>query len=61
MDSNTEQIASSNLHVELIPGTHIMRDVDDVHFIHGPKSGEVYVYDILGEYSRKSNWEIHLD
>lgn len=38
-----EQTVARELHVELIPGTEIMRDVGDVHFVHGPKSGAVYV------------------
>jgi hypothetical protein len=38
-----EQRAATELHVDILPGTDVMRDVDDIHFTHGPKSHEVYV------------------
>ena len=38
-----EQRAAMELHVDIFPGTDVMRDVDDIHFTHGPKSHEVYV------------------
>ena len=41
-----EQRAASGLHVDIVPGTDVMRDVDDIHFNHGPKSHEVYVWSI---------------
>jgi hypothetical protein len=37
-----EQRAATKLHVDIFPGTDVMRDVDDIHFIHGPKSHDVY-------------------
>jgi hypothetical protein len=36
-----EERAAKELHVEIFPGTDVMRDVDDIHFTHGPKSHEV--------------------
>ena len=41
-----EQRAAMELHVDIFPGTDVMRDVDDIHFAHGPKSHEVYVRSI---------------
>ena len=41
-----EQRAAMELHVDIFPGTDVMRDVDDIHFSHGPKSHEVYVRSI---------------
>lgn len=38
-----EERAALELHVDIFPGTDVMRDVDDIHFTHGPKSHEVYV------------------
>ena len=38
-----EKQAAIELHVDICPGTEVMRDVDDIHFSHGPKSREVYV------------------
>ena len=37
-----EERAAREMHVELFPGTDVMRDVDDIHFSHGPKSHQVY-------------------
>jgi hypothetical protein len=42
-ESVLEEHAAHELHVEIFPGTDVMRDVDDIHFTHGPKSHEVYV------------------
>ena len=36
-----EQRAANELHVDIVPGTDVMRDVDDIHFSHGPRSHEV--------------------
>ncbi len=33
-----EQQAAATLHVDIIPGTEIMRDVDDIHFTHAKGS-----------------------
>jgi hypothetical protein len=38
-----EERAALELHVEIFPGTDVMRDVDEIHFTHGSKSHEVYV------------------
>lgn len=39
-----DQRAAEALHVEIIPGTEVMRDVEDVHFAHARGSdGAVYV------------------
>jgi hypothetical protein len=38
-----EERAAHELHVDIFPGTDVMRDVDDIRFTHGPKSHEVYV------------------
>jgi hypothetical protein len=38
-----EQRAAMGLRVDIFPGTDVMRDVDDIHFAHGPKTHEVYV------------------
>lgn len=40
----SDQRAAEALHVEIIPGTEVMRDVGDVHFTHARGSdGAVYV------------------
>lgn len=41
-----KQRAAVELHVDIFPGTDVMRDVDDIHFTHGPKSHEVYMWSI---------------
>jgi diadenosine tetraphosphatase ApaH/serine/threonine PP2A family protein phosphatase len=38
-----EEVLPDTLPMERIPGTEIMRDVGKIHFVHGPKSHQVYV------------------
>ena len=38
-----ERQAAEALHVEIIPGTEVMRDVEDIHFTHAKGSEIVYV------------------
>ena len=39
-----DQRAAAALHVDIIPGTEVMRDVEDVHFTHARGAdGAVYV------------------
>jgi len=36
-----EQQAAAALHVQIIPGTEIMRDVENIHFTHAQGSEQV--------------------
>lgn len=38
-----EEALPDTILMEHIPGTEIMRDVGKIHFVHGPKSHQVYV------------------
>ena len=38
-----DERAARELHVDIYPGTDVTRDVEEIHFTHGPKSHEVYV------------------
>jgi hypothetical protein len=42
IDHASELRAAALLHVDIVPGTEIMRDVGDVHFTHA--YGNVYVF-----------------
>jgi hypothetical protein len=42
-----ERAAADALHVDLIPGTEIMRDVEDIHFSHLQGSNIVLVVSLV--------------
>ncbi|KKY29194.1 putative mfs transporter [Phaeomoniella chlamydospora] len=53
-----EQVLAEELHTELIPGTEVMRDVGDVHFVHGPKSGAVLIPHPSEDPADPLNWTL---
>ena len=45
-----DQRVAEQVHVELIPGTEVMKDVGDVHFAHaGGANSSVYVFVLMWE------------
>lgn len=43
-DGDLQHYAAEILHMEIVPGTEVMRDVDNVHFAHGGVQDTVYVF-----------------
>lgn len=41
VENDLQLSAAALLHVELIPGTQVMKDVGDLHFVHAGGDGSV--------------------